>query len=400
MNQKASTHQQPSFSITKGVGYKFAEWLRSVWGGGKSFKQSNTVARRSMKYLSATLGEYENDSIATEEYIDCVIGSPNLLMHFLKVIIEEWQLKAAAVLAYLQSITDLCDYRKSRGCTDSVLRTFTVTEVYLRRCKSTMQRKKNLEYTRDLSLEQLIAKNSWATLSEMDKVIPYHAPKFMEVVSICKDPGKKPSSNELVFATRFICTFLFLRVKATRPMSIQYLTTDMIAEAHSNGGFIDSTQFKTSKEYIFDSLKLTEAALVVIDKYIEHVRPHCKPADDCKNLLVNIRGTMFTSLGSAMSVIVHQAIGKHINPTRYRQIIETASSDNLPKEEQQTVSADQKHSSVVAKRYITSFYIIITLKAYFLIGIFKNYLYDNVTTGYLIEDSMGIHDVKICMQER
>ena len=54
----------------------------------------------------------------------------------------------------------------------------------------------------------------------------------------------------------------------------------------------------------------------------------------------------------------------------------------------------------MAKRYITSFYIIITLKAYFLIGIFKNYLYDNVTTGYLIEDSMGIHDVKIGMQER
>ena len=51
-----------------------------------------------------------------------------------------------------------------------------------------------------------------------------------------------------------------------------------------------------------------------------------------------------------MSLLVHQAIGKHINPTRYRQIIETASNENLPKEDQQTVSADQKHSSVVAKR--------------------------------------------------
>ena len=347
---KASTHKQPSFSITKGVGYHFAEWLRSVWGGGKSFKQSNIVARRSMKYLSSTLGEYDNDSIATEEYIDCVIGSPNLLMHFLKLIIEEWQLKAAAVLAYLQSITDLCDFRKSRGCSDSVLRTFTVTEVYLRKCKSTMQRRKNLEYTRDLSLEQLIAKNSWATLSEMDEVIPYHTPKFMDVVRRCKDSDSTLLSTDLVFATRYICTFLFLRVKATRPMSIQFLTTDMIGEAHSNGGFIDSTQFKTSKEYIFDSLKLTDAALVVIDSYIKHVRPRCNPATDCKNLLVNIRGTMFTSLGSAMSLLVHQAIGKHINPTRYRQIIETASSDNLPKEEQETVSADQKHCSVVAKR--------------------------------------------------
>ena len=43
------------------------------------------------------------------------------------------------------------------------------------------------------------------------------------------------------------------------------------------------------------------------------------------------------------------AIGKYINPTRFRQIIETESSEKLSLKEQQLLSEDQKHSSNVAK---------------------------------------------------
>ena len=50
-----------------------------------------------------------------------------------------------------------------------------------------------------------------------------------------------------------------------------------------------------------------------------------------------------------MTILVHQAIGKHINPTRYRQIIETESSERLNLDEQHFITEDQKHSSTVAK---------------------------------------------------
>ena len=50
-----------------------------------------------------------------------------------------------------------------------------------------------------------------------------------------------------------------------------------------------------------------------------------------------------------MTLLVRQAIGKYINPTRYRQIIETESSERLTLEEQHFISEDQKHSSTVAK---------------------------------------------------
>ena len=50
-----------------------------------------------------------------------------------------------------------------------------------------------------------------------------------------------------------------------------------------------------------------------------------------------------------MSILVFQAIGKYVHPTRYRQIIETESVQILNVEEQKLVSEDQKHSSNVAR---------------------------------------------------
>ena len=43
------------------------------------------------------------------------------------------------------------------------------------------------------------------------------------------------------------------------------------------------------------------------------------------------------------------AIRKYINPTRYRQIIETESAGKLNLDEQKCLSEDQKHTTNVAK---------------------------------------------------
>ena len=68
----------------------------------------------------------------------------------------------------------MIDFRKANGISDTTLRCFTVTEVYLRRAKENLRKRKNVECTRNLALETLIAKDSWATIEEMEQVIPYH----------------------------------------------------------------------------------------------------------------------------------------------------------------------------------------------------------------------------------
>ena len=52
-----------------------------------------------------------------------------------------------------------------------------------------------------------------------------------------------------------------------------------------------------------------------------------------------------------MSKLVYEATGKHIQPTRYRQIVETESTAKLSLGEQDIISRDQKHSSQVSRTY-------------------------------------------------
>ena len=123
----------------------------------------------------------------------------------------------------------------------------------------------------------------------------------------------------------------------------------MINKARTNNGFIDQAEFKTASKYLFDTLIITDDVMQMIDLYLEHVRPRLQP--NCDYLLVSTNGSQYQSLTSAMVMLVHQTIGKNINPTRYRQIIETESSDRLTLDEQRVISEDQKHSSRVAKVY-------------------------------------------------
>ena len=346
-NLRSSTHKVPAFSLQKGIGKDFLEWLTSSCGGGKSAKEAMFVGRRAMKFLMTSLGQ-SNDSPLQEDHVDCCVGSPQILINFLKLLKDEWRLSACGMLPYMKSITDLLDFRKASGVHDNTLRRFAVTEVYLRRARENLAKKKKIEYSRNLDLESLIAANSWASLSEVEEVIPYHTPRYEFVLKKCMDSNESANVSELTFATRYIITFLFLVVKCSRPMTYQYLTVKMVEEAATNGGFVDQTKFKTSEKYLFDTLVLTEDVLMILNSYISSIRPFLLPK--CEYVILTCNGTQYTAFGAAMSLLVHQAIGKSVNPTRYRQIIESESLMQLDERERDTVSRDQKHSSGVAKR--------------------------------------------------
>ena len=343
---KAFTSRKPAFSLEEGIGSQFLQWLTTPCGGGKSQKEALQVGKRTMKFFMSALGSNEDNKILSLEFIDCCLSSASILMSFLKVLEENWKLSSSGSLNYVTAIGDMIDFRKAHGVPDDTLRCFVVTEVYLRRAKENLRKKKNIECTRNLGLETLIARNSWATIEEMEEVIPFHLKGFKTIIDKRQGNGIV-TKNDLVFCTRFITTLLFLRVKCSRPMTFQYLTTNMIEKAKVNGGFVDQTEFKTASKYLFDTLLITDDVLEILDIYINDIRPCLNP--QCDFLLVSTNGTQFQSLTTAMSMMVHQAIGKHINPTRYRQIVETESSERLTLQEQQYISEDQKHSSIVAK---------------------------------------------------
>ena len=345
---KCSTHSIPAFTLESGFGKDFLEWLMTPCGGGKVLNEAVQSGRRAMKFLYFALGEPSTEVAVQEDYVDCCVGSPSVIIKFLKTITEEWDLGSSGALNYLKSLKDLMDFRKSTGVTDNVLRTFTAAEVYIRRGKENLAKMKKVDYSRNLDLESLIAGNSWATLEEMEKVIPFHTDQFRHITERCKGTEERPTINDLAFATRFIITFLFLRVKCTRPMTYRFLTLTQIDAAKSNGGYVDQTTFKTQDKYIFDTLVLSEDVLSILAIYIKIIRPLMNPS--CEYVLVTTNGTQYTAFGTAMRLLVHQAIGKSVNPTRYRMIVESESALKLTASERDTVSKDQKHGSLIAKR--------------------------------------------------
>ena len=204
-----------------------------------------------------------------------------------------------------------------------------------------------LQWTQELDIKTLDARGHWATMEELLEVVTFHLPGYENTVKTCKTIPGQVNPSDLTFATKFVAVYLFIKVKGSRPMTYQYLTVDMVRTAKGNGGFIDQKKFKTASKYGFDSLILTDASMQVLDSYINFVRPLLKP--QCEFVLVTKTGGQHSKLGDVMSKLVFDAIGKYIHPTRYRQIVETESLNQLTSKEQRILSEDQKHSSAVAK---------------------------------------------------
>ena len=99
----------------------------------------------------------------------------------------------------------------------------------------------------------------------------------------------------------------------------------MLESAKKNEGMVDQKIFKTAKKYGFDSVYLDACSIDILEKYITYIRPLLKPT--CEYVLVNRNGKQFQKLTDLFSVLVFEAIGKYIHPTRYRQIIETQSAE-------------------------------------------------------------------------
>ena len=97
--------------------------------------------------------------------------------------------------------------------------------------------------------------NCWATLADLQKVIPFHANRYKQIILNSTTPSSCIAPHDLSFATSFIVAVLFLMVKASRPMTYKHLTVEMIKSIGENG-IINQTFFKANGKYGFESLSL------------------------------------------------------------------------------------------------------------------------------------------------
>ena len=338
------TRRVLSFEMSNQIAQEFLSWLTGSGGGCKSDRQAHQIVSKCLKFLKFCC---EDEEDVTFEIVDFSLCSPNLLFKFVDMMQDEWKLGHAGRIGYLDAIAELGDFRKVNGASESVLRGLSSTELSLKKVRKTVSKMMRLQWTSELDIDVLEAKGHWATLEELLEVVGRYLPRYESVLKSCKDKPATITPLDLSFATKFLALYLFIKVKGSRPMTYQYLTVEMVNKAKTNGGFMDQKMFKTAGKYGFDSLYVTDTSMQVLDGYINHIRPLLKP--NCDYVLVTRNGGQHNKLGELMSKLVFDATGKYVHPTRYRQIVGTASSRHLSSSAQSTISEDQKHSSVVAR---------------------------------------------------
>ena len=345
--KRATTKGMAMFPTTCDLFTTFTRWLSSIGGGDKGQLQAHQIGVKYMKYLKFALPDIPEDAEGvSDSLVNFCLGSPQILSSFVTHLQETWKLGLPGVLSYLNALCHALDHRRFLGLTQDTLQAFVMCEVYMQRVKRSVGKKMRLEWKTILSMEYLESINCWATLEELQAVVPFHTDRYNQALLNARH--STITEFQLAFCTSFVVTVLFLLVKGTRPMTYQYLTVDMILSIGEDG-FVDQTQFKTAETYGYDTLMFSNDVLIFLKSYIKELRPLRSPK--CPFVLVTRNGTQLTQLTEHLGNMVYQAIGKYIHPTRYRQILETESASKLSSEEQGVLPNYQKHSSVVAKMH-------------------------------------------------
>ena len=275
--KRSRTTDIPSFNRDCSFDVSLKSWLCSAVGGSKSYKQASQVSCRVLKFLKFCCQDCNPEWDVPLNIVDYCVGSISSISDFIEYLKKDWNVGYAGLIGYMNSLSHVLDFRRMNS--SALNETYVVSEIYIDRVKKTLARKMRCEWNVLLSVEYLSKIDCWASLEDMQSVIPYHAERFTQILL----NSSIPSSHDLSFCTGFLTTVLFILVKATRPMTFQYLTVEMI-ENVDQSGMIDQTVFKTMEKYGFDTLIFTKQVLDIVNGYIKCIRPRMNPT--CDYLLV------------------------------------------------------------------------------------------------------------------
>ena len=240
---KSGARSIPFISPSGQIAEQFTTWLAGSGGGYKKDRPARQIASRCLKFLKFCC---EKEEELNFKVIDFSLCSPSLLFKFIDYLQEEFKLGHGVRLGYIDAISELIDFRKVNGASDGVLRKLSAMKLFIKKARKTVAKMMRLQWTQDLDVESLEAKRHWESMEELLQVVSFHLPRDEETVKTCQNDPGQVNPSELTFATKFLATYLFIKLKGSRPMTYQYLTVEMVKAAKVNGGFIDQKTSKTA----------------------------------------------------------------------------------------------------------------------------------------------------------
>lgn len=233
--QRTKTTTMPMFQKTCKIGVNFKGWLKSPGGGGKSETQADQILSRVLKYLKFCCKDVFASWDIPENVVDYCLGSLTMLSDFVDHLQNDWKMGNPGVIGYMNAIGHILDHRRSNtNFLKENATNFIPIEIYLHRVKRHLSKKMKINWNNVLSIDYLESMNCWATLEDLQKVIPFHSDRYKQIILNASTPATLVPSHDLSFSTSFIIAVLFLMVKASRPMTYQYLTVQMIKSVGEN----------------------------------------------------------------------------------------------------------------------------------------------------------------------
>ena len=158
--------------------------------------------------------------------VDYCLGSLNMLSDFVEYLQNKWKIGYSGIIGYMNALGHLLDFRRtfSNSASENVS-VFLASEIYFQRVKRFLSKKMTLPWNDVLSVDYLNSINCWATLADLQKVIPFHANRYKQIILNSTTPSSCIAPHDLSFATSFIVAVLFLMVKGSRPMTYKHLNS-------------------------------------------------------------------------------------------------------------------------------------------------------------------------------
>ena len=91
---------------------------------------------------------------------------------------DEKSIGFAGSVSYINALLETMELRKFKGVSASILSNFSVAEVFLKRARRCIARKMRVQWTVELDVDTLERKGHWASLKDLQKVIPFHMGRY------------------------------------------------------------------------------------------------------------------------------------------------------------------------------------------------------------------------------
>ena len=219
-NNKCRSREVPTLPKDSEFAKDFRKWLTSMTGGSRPENQANQIVSRSLKFLkAATNDDFSSTESTDSTVIDFYLGSGRNISDFIEKLQFNTGMGHSALIGYINALCDLIDYRKYQGVSSQILQNFSVVEMLMRKAQKCVSKKMRIQWNSQLDIDSLERKGHWATMENLQSVIPFHLEHYKSTLNTCHKFPSTVTSTDLTFTTRFVAVYLFLNVKGTRPMT-------------------------------------------------------------------------------------------------------------------------------------------------------------------------------------